>query len=322
MNKFQNSKEKIRAWLNTHFNQDGLSNDDASDSRYYYKAPYLFTMVGSRSKGAQVAKQVKEHFIDSEGNLIGPPDFSLENRIYAMGWLGFGAIFVERFDLAEIIANRIIQIQNSISGGIHLPDEDAGEELAEVCFSAGAGMALVATGKIARAKLMADRFVTLLDEQPEKDCYYNRFRSDGSVFAKSAKGWEKSYNLKLDEQRPANFATVVMALVWTGRATREKSYFIAAQRYVDWVYKHELDPAHFGRATKFGWAMLSLYEETSNPTLLEHAKHLGDVLLSHQCNDGFWYSRPGHNEDEPAWMRLAYSADCAMTVCALANMLK
>jgi hypothetical protein len=321
MTKFQSSKEKIRTWLDAHFDEEGISTDDADDSRYYYKTPYLLTMVGARSKGARVAKQVIERFIDSEGNLMGRPDFSLENRVYAMGWLGFGAMIVERFDLAEILANRIIQMQDPNSGGIHLPDEDAGEEVAEVCFSAGAGMALAATGKIERAKLMADRFVTLLDEQPEKDIYYNRFRRDGSVFARSAKGWEKSYDLKLEEQRPANFATVVMALVWTGRAAREKSYFTAAQRYVDWVYRHEMDPAHFGRATKFGWAMLNLYEETGNPTLLEHAKHLGDVLLSHQSDDGFWYSRPGHNADEPAWMRLAYSADCAMTVCSLANML-
>ncbi len=323
MNAFVSSKEKIRAWMDTHFDEEGISTDDADDSRYYYKTPYLLTKVGLRSKGARVAKQVKERFIDSEGNLTGPPEFSLENRVYAMGWLGFGAMIVERFDLAGIMADRLIQMQDTESGGILLPDEDAGEAVAEVCFSAGAGMALAATGKNERAKLMADRFVTLLDAQPESGCYYNRFRGDGSIFARSAEGgWEKSYNLKLAEQRPANFATVVLALVWTGRALRDKSYFTAAQRYVDIVYSHEMDPAHFGRATKFGWAMLTLYEETGNPALFEHAKHLGDVLLSHQCDDGFWFSKPGHNEDEPAWMRLAYSADCAMTVCSLANMLK
>jgi hypothetical protein len=320
VNVYQHAAEKTRVWLDSHFDPAGDCVIDAADSRYYYKAPYLLTMAGLRSKGGRVAKRILERFISAQGDFTAPPEFAQENRVYAMGWLALGGMIVERFDLAEIVANRLVALQDVQSGGMILPDEDAGEEVGEVCFSGGAGMAMAATGKIEPARQMADCFVALLDAQPEKGRFYNRFRRNGSVVARPAKGeWRKIYDLSEEEQRPANFATVVNTLVWVGRATRNKTYFAAARQYVDLVYSHKLDSAQFGRATKFGWAMLNLYEETGDGDLLTHAQHLGEVLVSHQCNDGLWNPRPGNNAAAPTWSRLSYSSDCAMTVCALAN---
>ena len=53
---------------------------------------------------------------------------------------------VERFDLVRVLARRLGQLQDGASGGMVLMDPDAGEEAAEVCFSGGVGMALVADG--------------------------------------------------------------------------------------------------------------------------------------------------------------------------------
>ena len=320
MNAYKSALNKTRCWLDDHFDNQGNCTIDPDDPRYYYKTPYLLSIVGLRAKGARVAKQVLERFIDSQGDLVGPGQ--LENLIYGMGWLALGATVVERFDLAQTVANRLVERQDPRSGGIVLPDEDAGEEVAEVCFSGGVGMGLAVAGKLANAQLMADRFVALLDSQPERGRFYNRFRRDGSVIARIASGdWEKMYDLEKDEQRPANMATVVNTLVWVGRATRDDTYFAAARRYVDFVYSHRLDPAHFGRATKFGWSLLNLYEETGDDALLRHARRLGDVLVSHQTDDRLWNPRPGNNPNAPAFARLSYSSDCTMTIAALANFL-
>ena len=319
MNTYRDAGEKVRAWLDAHFDAEGRCIIDPDEARYYPKAPYLLNAAGLRSKGARAAKWVLEHFIDAEGNLTGAG--AAENRVYGMGWLLLGAVVVERFDLVEALSNRLCSMQDQQSGGIVLMDEDVGEAVAEVCFSGGAGMGLAAAGKVEQARRMADRFAILLDVQSNTERYYNRFRRDGSVVKKPAAGeWEKMYDLEIDEQRPANFATVVNALVWVGRALRQPSYFVAARRYVDLVYCHRSDPAHFGRATKFGWSMLNLYEETREEDLLHKARHLGDVLLQCQCDDGLWHPRPGNNEDAPAYARLSYSSDCAMTVFALANL--
>ncbi len=58
MNQFQTALEKTRAWLDQHFDADGVSVIDANDPRYYTKTPYLLATVGLRAKGARVAKQV------------------------------------------------------------------------------------------------------------------------------------------------------------------------------------------------------------------------------------------------------------------------
>ncbi len=322
MNAYQQAAEKTRDWLDAHFTADGTFVLAPEDSRAYYKTPYLLATAGLPGKGARVAKRALERFIDEQGNLLGPANFALEQRVYGMGWLALGGTAVGRFDLAEVVSGRLVEMQDQCSGGMVLPDEDIGEDVAEVCFSAGAGMGMAAAGKLQAARLMADRFIALLDAQPEPGRFYNRFRPDGSIVAQAAEGaWSKMYDLELDEQRPANFATVVLALVWTGRATGEKRYFEAAARYVAFVHEHQLDPARFGRSTKFGWAMLQLYEDTGDESLVAHASRLGDVLISYQCDDGLWDPRPATQVAIAPAERLTYSSDCAMTVFALANQL-
>ena len=316
---YAESAQKVRSWLQQSFDRDGRCLIDAEDARYYYKTPYLMTMAGLRDRGARVAHQVTDNFVDDAGELVSSAP--LENRIYAMGWLALGATITERFDLANILADRLEHYQDRNSGGIVLVDEEAGEEVAEVCFSGGAGMALAAVGRREAARKMANTFKALIVEQGQAGCFYNRFRRDGSVLARKAGGeWEKAYDLQEDEQRPANFATVVNALVWTARVWREQDYLAVARCYVDFVYRHRQNPAQFGRATKFGWAMLNLYAETGEPDLLDKARELGDVLVAKQSADGLWNPQPGNVADAPAWSRLMYSSDCAMTVCALANL--
>ena len=316
---FHCAAAKVRAWLDFHFDGDGRCIIDPDEVRFYPKAPYLLCAAGLRAKGGRAAQWVLERFMDARGDLIAPGP--IENRLYAMGWLVLGAAAVQRFDLVRVLADRLCQLQDERSGGVVLMDEDAGEEVAEVCFSGGVGMGLAAAGRTGAARRLADRFVALLNAQPHAGRYYNRFRRDGSVVDKPAAwAWEKMYDLELDEQRPANFATVVNTLVWVARATRRPRYLTAAQRYIDLVYSHKLDPAHFGRATKFGWSMLNLYEDSGQRDLLDRARQLGAVLVQHQCADGLWHPRPGPDENAPPYERLSYSSDCAMTVLALAQL--
>jgi hypothetical protein len=320
LEQYRTSAARTRSWLDAHFADDGSFLPCPDDSRFYYKAPYALALGGLRAKGARVAKYVLDHFVDGAGNLTGAPDFSLEERLYGMGWLAFGAVATERFDLSAIVARRLAEMQDSRCGGFLFPDSDAGEEVAEVCFSAAAGMGLSAAGKLDPARSTADRLVALLDAQPDPGRFYNRFRPDGSVVARPDAGpWKKMYDLELDEQRPANFATVVAALVWTGRVTSDRRYLDAARRYVELVYRHRLDPARFGRASKFGFAMLQLYEDTGEVGLLDRARRLGDVLLEHQSADGLWDPRPA-GPPAPPHVRLSAAFDCAVTMFALANL--
>jgi hypothetical protein len=310
----------MRRWLDAHFDDSGRCTIDPTDSRYYYKAPYLLALAGLRAKGARVAQFAHKNLLDEHGHLTGPPAFGAENRLYGMGWLAFGAVATERFDLARTLADRLTSLQDHNSGGFPIPDADAGEPVSEICFSAGAGMGLAAAGRTHEAVLLADRLVLMLEAQSATPRYYNRFRRDGSIVGKPAAGaWQKMYDLELDEQRPANFATVVLHLVWTARLAGEKRYLAAAQGYVDYVYRHRLDPAHFGRATKFGYAMLQLYDDTGDATLLARARHLGDVLVTHQSDDVLWEPRPLSGTPAAQYERLAASADCACTIFSLAE---
>ncbi len=317
--RFAEARDRVRCWLDERFDADGRFVEAPDNGGAYYKVPYLAAACGARGLGARVARYVNGHLIDDDGEF--GFDLPLENRVYAMGWLALGAVATEQYDLASTMVNALEQRQDPCCGGIVLPDEDAGEEVAEVCFSGGAGMGLIAAGRTEPARRMADGFTAILGAQPEPGRFYNRYRRDGTVVARPASAeWDKRFDSTLDEQRPATFATVVNTLVWVGRATGEPRYFESAARYVDIVYSHRLDPAHFGRATKFGWSMLNLHAETGDPRLVERARALGDVLLGYQEGDGLWSPRPGDHRNAPSPMRLSYSSDCAMTICALADL--
>ena len=127
MKAYQRAVEKTRAWLDAHFDAAGNCRIDADDVRYYYKTPYLLHKIGLPAKAARVARTVMERFIGADGELVAPPEFALENRIYAMGWLALGGVVSERFELAQAVAGRLVERQDPPCGGIVLPDEDAGD---------------------------------------------------------------------------------------------------------------------------------------------------------------------------------------------------
>ena len=142
MNRYKSTLEKLQSWMGTNFHADGYCTIDAEDSRYYHKTPYLFAAFGMRGKGARVARYVMEHFVDKRGDIVEPPGFNLETRTYCMGWLAMGGMMVERFDLAEILANRLTELQDLRSGVILLPDEDLKEVIGDGLRLPGSGLIL------------------------------------------------------------------------------------------------------------------------------------------------------------------------------------
>ena len=142
MGDYRRAAKKVEMWLDAYFDGCGRCTIRPDEGRFYPKAPYLLNAAGLRAKGERVACWILDHYIDKKGDFIGllEPD----NRLYAMGWLLLGAVAVERFDLAGVLARRLGQLQDGASGGMVLMDPDAGEEVAEICFSGGVGMALEA----------------------------------------------------------------------------------------------------------------------------------------------------------------------------------
>ena len=239
MKSFHDAVAKLRDWLERNFDAVGLCAIDSEDSRYYYKTPYLMTMAGMRSRGGRVARQILEKFVAEDGELeVGgsswptgstPWDGSPSER-YRGGAIRSGppdgrpprtpirtAAAAASFSRTRTPARRWRRSASRVAPAWPWRRSDACTPPASCATPSG----------------------TLIDEQESAPCFYNRFRRDGSVLARKAGGdWEMAYDLGEEEQRPANFATVVNALVWAGRGLRQPDYFAVARRYVDLVYRH------------------------------------------------------------------------------------
>lgn len=182
-------------------------------------------------------------------------------------------------------------------------------------------MGLAAAGKLEQAGRLADRFATHLALQPDPRRLSLFFRPDGSHIGAMPSGWLRTpYDLDADQQLPAALAPLVLGLVWLGRATGRSGYVETAQRYVDFVYGGVYNPAYFDRSSKFGWAMMELYKDTGDQRLLQRSQELAGVLASWQSPDGAWDPRPASRPQSPS-DRINYTADCAMTVLAVAETL-
>ncbi len=315
------SVRKLRDWLLKHYHPDGSSTIDPDDLRYYYKLSYLCGMTGLHTLGGRISRQVMRRFLQPDGSLVSKYPENPWMQIYGMGWVTLGSCAVERYDLAEALATYLQCAADLEAGGVFLENDGEAGAVAEITCSSSAAMALAATGRIAAATALANRFILHFSGQPDPRRIYNRHRKDGSIVTSSTSSiWNQIYDLSEDEAGPAGYATVVNALVWTGRRTGQDRYFEAARRYVDFVYSHDRNPAGFGRTTKFGWAMLNLFEDTGDADLLMRAREIGDVLVARQEEDGLWTPRPVGSSDDPLYARLSYSADCAMTVCVCARL--
>jgi len=233
-----------------------------------------------------------------------------------MGWLTLGAVTVGRFDVAQLVAQRLVERLDPQCGAYVLPDEELGEYAGDLANSGGAGMGLVPGGKLDAARRLAQRFASHIVNQPEPRRLYSRFRRDGSIIA-AARAYDP-YDLDLDQQGPAGLAPLVLMLVWLGRATRDRRYFGIANEYVEFMYSSKFDPANFARSSKFGWAMVELYQDTGDRRLLERAVRMGEVLVSWQSADGMWDPRPVWPGSDTVRERINYSEDCGMTVLSLA----
>ena len=313
MKRFEAAADKMRAWFDTNFDSRGVFTLAPDDPRCYFKAPYLVAYAGLRAKGARVAKYAEEHFLSPAGDLVGGPDFRMQDRLYGLGWLALGAATTGRYDVAQHVAQRLVERLDPQAGAYILPDQELGENAGDLQTSGGAGMGLVAAGRLEAAQRLAGRFANHIVSQPEPRRMYRKFRRDGSVVARG-----RAYELDTDQQGPAGLAPLVLMLVWLGRATRDHRYLEIANQYVEFVYSSPFDPALFARSSKFGWAMVELYQDTGEPLLLERATQMGEVLVGWQSDDGLWDPRPVRPGSDTVRERINYSEDCGMTVLSLA----
>lgn len=316
----QAAAQRTRAWLDANVTPGGRCADFPDDAVYYFKLPYMLVKASLRRKAAAVAGYIADHLLLPDGDLAGGPAFDLSTRIYALGWVALGATMVERYDLARLVTSRLAAWEDPLTAAFLWPEDAVGDKAGDIQTAGGAMMGLVPAGKLPQAGRLAKRFAAhlALQDNPRRLSYF--FLHDGSHAPAMPGGWlREPYDLDKDQQLPAALAPLVLGLVWLARATGRSQYIETASRYVEFVYRGAFAPSQFARTTKFGWAMLELYKATGDERLLQRVQDLASVLVSWQAADGLWDPRPVRQTPIP-WERLNFSADCAMTVFALADL--
>lgn len=318
---FRAAADRALDFIAAHIDLEGRSTVAPNDPALHFKLPYVFSYGDRRDIALRVLEHLEHDLLSKRGafidNAFNGPKSSF---LYQAGWLAWSSAALGRFDLARLIAQRMMQEQDQQLGGFWNETELGHVQWLLNSSSALAGCA--AAGELPAAKSAARQMALLFERQPAPEQgFYFSMTGDGQVLAEL--GDEPNRNFfDLDGPcRPAMFATAIAGLTWLGRQTRTEEYFDLARAYAGVILSHRARPEHSHFASKTGWAILQLAANRPEPTLITYAQAVGQRFLELQLPDGSvnltdW---PGLETGGPLPLRLANLCDWSLTAVALAN---
>lgn len=305
-------------YLSSQFDRHGRSRSNPADPALHYKLPYVLAYGGRRDQALHVLGHLENDLLSSSGcyrddAFNGPASAYL----YQAGWLMWGSVALERFDLARRLARAVIDEQDARWGGFW-SDTPIGR-VQWLLYSSSAMSGCAVAGEIEGAAAVAQYLRRLMDVQPRpRDVFYCSMNADGEAVV-------SKHDLHVFQLHgpcaPSMFATVIVGLVWLGRQTGDPSHYELARRYAHLFLANDHEPHRQPFASKSGWACLQLHRHVPDDELLRYANGIGARLIEIQLPDGSvdLSQVPGFERGVPYYNLLSVTCDWTLSAIALAN---
>ena len=307
------------------------------DLRSYYKAPCCHAATGHLVQAAKYARLIKERYLQPDGDFRTRPDHkgwdelpsTPHNRyVYPNGWLVVGFQRMGRYDLAVPGISFIESMICEPLGGVWSGCEGGRpvREYLDSSSTASAGLALLACGKVAKARATGEFLLRLLDAQPQPERYYfsswhvdDGLRTDvfGDDDVLALEG-RKNFCLSAEHDAAGEFTWLVgkpmkfLAKVY--EATGERRYLRAADRLLDFFQRLSEGRWTNYSSCKIMWAAAELWRHTGSGKYLDVCNRIADFICGTQLPWGGWLHTVLYEKecDQP----LAVSLDITQEFCA------
>ncbi|MEM9360550.1 MAG: hypothetical protein AAGB04_30600 [Pseudomonadota bacterium] len=316
-NEYRTGAENLIAYLASDLTPEGVSKTSPDEIQLYYKLPTVLAYGDQRKLALASLEQFVHRFVADDQLIV--DEYAAPWSMYLAGWAAWGAGSLGRFDLAKTIMSTVDDLQNTEWGGYQYRHEDS--LIQDSMRTGAAALGCVWSGDVSRAAAASKFLKHTFESQPDERFYFTSVGKEGRVLP-NKDDRNVHFDLRDDQARPAMFATIIAALIWTSHLTSESKYLDLAEQHMRIVLAHTSDSSRMPLATKLGWAALMLSEQKKSEIAYSQFAHdCGSWLLENQAADGSidFSSVP---EVEPPldkiWL-VGWGCDAAMTLVALAN---
>ena len=281
-------------WLLTRVNDNG-SLGPVPDRLFYYRVPWALALVGELPAAAACLDWVGRNMISTEGEFEGvSPRGLFDERYgsYPLSCLLFGAQLVGRTDLSRRGIPRLLEWQDSRTGGFFAKWDDRSLRCEQELFPAcQAAMTLLAIGRVEEAVRAGEWIVRLWDQQPQlQERLFHVSRGDGQLVTEFPDGQAEMYVTEKSRpwQHHFNGGISAAALVQLFQVTGEPRWLEAARTCQ--AFSMTTDECQFDsmQTCKSGWGSGLLWVTTRDPVYRDWTLRMGEWFCEHQLADGHW----------------------------------
>lgn len=299
---------------------------------HYYRVPWALALSGHRREAAAVLSWVERNALEPNGDLRPEARTGFETHwsSYPLANLATGAWHLERYDTANLLADRLAAFQHSEFGGAYAAHPaHRSDERQDLFPTAQLGMTGLTTGHLDLAH-GAYRWMRLVyDRQPElPDRLYSA--ADGDALITDITDDTLAWQVVTDFTKPRQaFYNPGIAAAFLGRyhlATGDGEALDLASRYLALTVsgtEAQFDHTESVQVCKFAWGASVLYEATGDAGYLKHMRDMAQWFLDAQNPDGSWNNSPFLMEraTHPASVRIEVTAEFVQHLTTILNAL-
>ncbi len=285
---------------------------EEKDPQAHYKALAFWASVGDTRMAAVHRRLIEESFLQADGDFRMSPTergwkqfpSSPKNRyLYANGWIVAGLMRSGAYDLARRALEFILLFQDSASGGFFSRFDPATQTIdrsvLDSSSTSSAGIALVASGRLAEARRAGDFILRLLDLQPKPKEFFYASIKDGKLetdLGDSQDQWDNDGRKQKCLSAVNDAASEMTWLIGKPNkflarlysATGEHRYLDGARRTVDFFLQlPEAAWTNFA-SCKTMWAAAEMYRLTGEQRYFDITTRLMDYYCQTQSPSGTW----------------------------------
>jgi hypothetical protein len=160
------ARDKAAGWIVSAIGPDGRP-DGAELGNGWSRVPWTLRLAGETGTASAVLEWAMREGLDFRGNFrSGPARGTGHFDAYKLGHLAMGALLLERYDLSEMLLDRLQDLQDAHGGLRFEPPSSEFADMTEATSTAQAGLAALLGGRDSMTDACRDWLVETLGAQP------------------------------------------------------------------------------------------------------------------------------------------------------------
>lgn len=285
---------RATAWILDQQRPSGVIGDPMQGFKYH-RGPWALALMGETEAALRLCGWVRENLLQ-EGRLDGSARLSMDGWAYRDSSLIIGAHMLAQYDLSLGVVHDLLRWQDPVSGGFanDALEDGSGSDEMDVPYAAGPGLALIATGRLDRARRVADFLGSMWDAQealPDRFyCFWSRSRQQ--PVTEADQGFERRFLVDRTADQMQRWTIGGIAAGFLGGlylADPKPAYLDLARRYQEFSIGATDAQFKYPSVCKNSWGAALLFQITGEEPYLHWLRRMAEWYLEGQEPDGYWH---------------------------------